>query len=611
MIKLLLLLLCLGCFGANAQLPIDQAFVFDGHNDVWTRGLGIDADDNKYVAACHSSWIEFPALNQKIKAPGHVGTFVVKIDAKGKYQWVIPMQGERNCRIQEMSVADDGTVAVTGYFTGKDLWVNGKKLPTQAEAKHNLANPAHVFIAVFNRKGKLIWHKIYKAAQGSGMGIVIDKDHNVYAWLSYHKALKGPGIDKEDVDLARKDYQQSNELLVKYDAKGKLLLQKEYPHKDNRFHVGKRCFMLCDAGGNLYVAYPWRGTFNFGNTELKNDGLHEGSDYFVCRFGPNLEPVWINSIGGENNQDVTSMSWGPDNRMLIAGTYSFECSIGSGAVVPLQTSGFEYKAGTSLFMCKMDLEGGVSSVKFQQGEGYNGYFTSNTMAVDAQGITHSFGFYLRSFHIQNSDGPAFTFGDPTDDDDYCYYATWKDDSLDRFTSMGNVLPHGGFEYSATRNGWLWATGVNLAPATLWLRDGSSFELTKNHYGNSGFLIGSRIDPETDEPNDPPLLAIETTEEEVKEPQQEVTPTPSVTKAGFKVDLFPNPTPDVVNLNIEGLDEVQLYFMDLNGKVLLAHRATFKAAQQQLRFDVSSLAPGTYVVVVNAPNAQESLRFVKL
>lgn len=619
-----LILLC--GFQAQGQLVFDQAHVFDGYNDVWVQDLDVDAVNNQYLAACHSSWIVLPQLKRKLTTQGFVASFVLKIDASGTYEWAKTFDARKGCRIQKIALSDDGTVATTGYFTGDDLWIDGEKLPSQPEANNNLTQPNHAFIAVFDNNGSLLWHKIYKAGQATGMGVAIDNNHQVYAWLSYYRAIKGPDIDKEHPDHLWKKYHESNELLVKYDARGKLLFLKEFPDTNNRFHVGKTCHLTLDPKGNLYAVYVWRKSFNLGAIPLSNDGYMDGFDHFVAKFSPALEPLWVSQIGGEGDQSITSMSWGANDKLLISGTYSFECTIGSGKVKPVEVSAFKYKSGTSLFMFQIDTEGEVSEVKFQQGDGYNGYFTSSTTCMDAQGITHSFGWYIGHASIRNNDGTTIEVGNVEDKQSHAYYATWKGNQIERIHSLDALLPHSGVKFANLRNGWLWMSGPLLMENSVTLRNGSTIALTDNMYGNSAFLLSSYLGsaPEVfvgieDEPEIEDLAeeslagSIEedhSTNQKRESPETEAAIETIPDKPHFSANLYPNPAKNMVYVHVNGLDEVQLYFTDLNGKILLAHRAAFTTNDHKMPFDISSLASGTYLVVINGQSERKTLRFVK-
>lgn len=71
-----------------------------------------------------------------------------------------------------------------------------------------------------------------------------------------------------------------------------------------------------------------------------------------------------------------------------------------------------------------------------------------------------------------------------------------------------------------------------------------------------------------------------------------------------LEVYPNPTTDVVYINNEGNRPMQLTVISLSGEVVL------QAANATKSLDVSKLSAGVYILKVRIGNEEASVRLLK-
>jgi hypothetical protein len=75
---------------------------------------------------------------------------------------------------------------------------------------------------------------------------------------------------------------------------------------------------------------------------------------------------------------------------------------------------------------------------------------------------------------------------------------------------------------------------------------------------------------------------------------------------FKVELYPNPTLNSITFNIEGIDQLDMELLDINGKVLMQKNSLF----DQDSINLSAFMTGTYFVRITTPKGSKEIRVVK-
>ncbi len=94
---------------------------------------------------------------------------------------------------------------------------------------------------------------------------------------------------------------------------------------------------------------------------------------------------------------------------------------------------------------------------------------------------------------------------------------------------------------------------------------------------------------------------------IQEPERKIT---AFDKNEIEIELFPNPTTHIINVQIAGLpslENVSVKVIDLKGRQIAVNVINSK----EYSIDVSSLSNGVYLVEVSHKNQKVVKRFVKV
>ena len=75
---------------------------------------------------------------------------------------------------------------------------------------------------------------------------------------------------------------------------------------------------------------------------------------------------------------------------------------------------------------------------------------------------------------------------------------------------------------------------------------------------------------------------------------------------YEIQLFPNPTADILIISFSGIDVVDIVIIDIQGKVLMQQSGLF----DQDRINLSGYVAGTYFVKIMNPRVSRKIRVTK-
>ena len=119
------------------------------------EGIGTDLADNVYIAGRFTNITDFdpgPGLLQL--PPFSDGTYILKLDANGDFQWVREIVGNQTDVANGIAVAADGTSYTVGYFTGTPDFDNG---PGTFTITSSFSGTADVYILKLDATGNFMW----------------------------------------------------------------------------------------------------------------------------------------------------------------------------------------------------------------------------------------------------------------------------------------------------------------------------------------------------------------------------------------------------------------------------------------------------------------------
>ena len=119
------------------------------------EGIGTDLADNVYIAGRFTNITDFdpgPGLLQL--PPFSDGTYILKLDANGDFQWVREIVGNQTDVANGIAVAADGTSYTIGYFTGTPDFDNG---PGTFTITSSFSGTTDVYILKLDATGNFMW----------------------------------------------------------------------------------------------------------------------------------------------------------------------------------------------------------------------------------------------------------------------------------------------------------------------------------------------------------------------------------------------------------------------------------------------------------------------
>jgi uncharacterized delta-60 repeat protein len=303
-----------------------------------TSGAAVASDGSSYLAGVTRSFDQF----------GQENVFLVKFAADGSLIWQRTFEGPEQFGIDQangVAVAPDGSV----YVTGQTLGVQGDVLLLKFTAEGSLVwqrrwdagmtetgaavavatdgsvyvtggtnsfgGFGHLFVLRFAPDGTLVWQRIRSVATdeavGTGEGIAVDADGNVYAAGVAPRPVVG------EFDM----------VLLKLDPQGALVWQRSYSAAE-----------VADARGGVTVAADGSVYVAGGIQEVTRKTAV--NDTFIAKFAPDGSLVWDRGYGGNQGDFPGGVATRPDGTVLIGGeTASFGAGNDDAFLLQLDATG--------------------------------------------------------------------------------------------------------------------------------------------------------------------------------------------------------------------------------------------------------------------------------
>lgn len=294
---------------------LDWAYSVHGSKGFGSSGCfsGSDASNNLYVSGYNpdmnefSYWPDssyvFEDVNDSILTSSLSATYIRKMNQQGTPLWVRyfkrPVSSIPQMYIEDMDVAPDGTVAITGYIDGTIDFDPGPDtliVSTEAEV---------FYVVVLDSLGNLLWKRtaIHPNEQASfGRTVSIDNNGEVYCGVSNGEpAYYGDDGDEQGYISENTSSWMEDVAIIKYSATGDLLWV-------NHYVDGAKTIFNCsdtDSENNLIVAghihegYTDTLDFDLGPEEHFATGFFQPrtlNDAFILKINPEGEYVWVRGL---------------------------------------------------------------------------------------------------------------------------------------------------------------------------------------------------------------------------------------------------------------------------------------------------------------------------
>jgi len=257
----------------------------DGGNTTITDILG-----NVYVVGSFISTVDFDPNNniEILSSKGKSDIFILKLNAKGEYQWAKTIGGSGFDSGTSISTDADGNVYITGSFYGTvdfDPGEESKELTSKGKSD--------VFILKIDFNGNFKWVTVMGGKDlDVGQSISIDTLGDVYVVGNFYDTLtfdSGLGIE----DLIAKGI--TDIFVLKLDANGNIKWAKSVG--GNYWDTGTS--ISTDNESNVYLTGSFGDTADFNPSKVEQEIVT--GNIFVLKLDSNGNYKWVKVISGVIN----------------------------------------------------------------------------------------------------------------------------------------------------------------------------------------------------------------------------------------------------------------------------------------------------------------------
>lgn len=298
-------------------------------NLIWAKQVGgiqgdysfanaVDGTGNVYLTGSFAGTVDFdpgPGVFN-LTAPGVFidDIFILKLDPDGNFLWAKRIGAGGLDFGQSIAVGPSGVVT-TGSFEGTVDFDPGP-------ATAFLVAPAgqdEIFILKLSPNGDLVWAKRMGGSSGDfGRSITLDASESVYSTGFFRGTAD---FDPGPATFNLTDAGNSDVFVSKLDASGNFVWASRMGGTDSEAGYG----IKVDIAGNVYTTGDFHGTADFdpgaGTSNLVSAGFN---DSFISKLDASGNFIWAKRIGGDNDDQGTSLSLDGAGNVYTAG--SFESS---------------------------------------------------------------------------------------------------------------------------------------------------------------------------------------------------------------------------------------------------------------------------------------------
>ena len=382
---------------------------YDANNEVeWANSIGDNGNDyinsvtetanNEYVAVGYFFSASIQAGDYKLDSQGSADGMIIKYNANGELIWATSIGQNDWDEFNSVAATIDGGFVVGGSFNNDDISVgettyNNKGRYDGLIIKYDSNNNIDWSTSV----GGNNWDEINSVASTSDGGFVIGGSFS----------SDSVTIGNTSISATKGTY---DGMTIKYDSNYNV----EWAQTIGGTEREEISTITETTDGGIVVGGRFQSSnITVGNYTLKNKSNTMYSDGFIVKYNKDGGVVWANSIGGSNNDYVSSISSTPDNGILVGGDFlSSYISIGNERINNSSNS-----SNSDCFIIKLNDNGEVywkSSIKGTYNENiYSVLATSaGDFIVGGEAVSDSIeadGMVLDNF--SNGDGFLFKYSE--------------------------------------------------------------------------------------------------------------------------------------------------------------------------------------------------------
>lgn len=298
---------------------------FGGPEGDEAAAVAVDGQGSVYVIGQITGEVAFDDI--VLEGAGHSDIFVAKLSPAGEVQWARAIGGSGHDFGTGIGVSPDGKIIILGVFAD-DVQVGGRILRARG--------PQDTLLAALSADGEPLWARgLSSPVWDMGTALALDANGDIVVAGSFSGTLDVGDRIGEQVLHSGGD---ADAFVARFGADGAPVWARRLGGEGWDEATG----VAVDREGRAVVVGSSTDTTTGATTNAV------GGSAFVAVHGPGGEELWSQRMG-ERGTQAQGVAVGPDRRILVAGCFEGEVSLGGPAL--------ESAGGQDLFVASYDSTG--------------------------------------------------------------------------------------------------------------------------------------------------------------------------------------------------------------------------------------------------------------
>lgn len=252
---------------------------------------------------------------------GQSDIFVQKLDSSGNHLWSFGIGGSDYDEGWYVCTDASSNIYIAGIYKGTVDFDPGADVhPLTSQGMNDC------FIAMYNASGEFQWALSFgNTSADKPFGIAVDLQNNIYLLGLFAGTVDfdpGPATHALTSDAG------GDQFLLKLNSMLGLEWV-EHIEASSSISSGSLCL---SSQGNPYIAGSFYGSLTISNSADTYSATSQGSDdIYIAAFHSDSTLKWASSFGGTGIDNLQSICLGPENDILIAGSFASTVDFDPGA----------------------------------------------------------------------------------------------------------------------------------------------------------------------------------------------------------------------------------------------------------------------------------------
>lgn len=554
----------------------------------YESGEGIVASNDGFIysTGVFEQTVDFHPFSTvgSVSSNGSRDIYICKRDEAGHFIWVKSIGGSSYDDVVAIDLDNESNVYITGRFYGT---VDFDPSPISSfNLTQNGGLYADVYIAKYNQNGDFVWAKRLDGSNSlESTDITVDGRNDVHVTGSFRGQVDvnpSPSIFAIHL-LTSAGSSDEDGFSVTLDQNG--LYTKSYHLKGSSSDVSINSVAV-DAVYNQFFTGEFTGTCDFDRSGAvyNQTSTGSGADAFIMRVDPFNSLQWAKQLETSSTSNAISIKLDANNNVYTMGTFRGSIDLNPNSSVNMH---IKSSLRTHVYVSKLAVNGVFLYGKTISGTGSlltMGNVYGKNLHVTPNGKAYFAGFFTKRVDFNPGTGINNITAAGMNDAFICGLT-----ATGNFWMTQTIEPHYSYGYAknnaiALNNDEDIFTTGNFTHMTNFNPSGSPF------YGIS-------------------LGGVDMFTHKLKKIQPVFSPffksTETISET-FEVDVFPNPTARLLNINISGEENARVFMYSMDGQLVYSGEHTVGRS----RISMENLSEGAYILQIKQGEYSERIKVIK-